>query len=112
MEEDYVQLPVPGKQGAYGSTTGRGAIGPLPASHPAPLSRLIFRDLKLLITLNQEEEQAGESAKNETVKLKICILATSTFDAVYYSVFEAFKSLLCTSAFVTFTSLSHFSLQM
>jgi len=28
-----------------------------------PLSRLIFRDLKLLITLNQEEEQTGESAK-------------------------------------------------
>ena len=63
MEEDYVQLPVAGKQGTHGSTTGRGAIRPLPASHPTPLSCLILRDLKLLITLNQEEEQAGESAK-------------------------------------------------
>ncbi|KAL0044023.1 hypothetical protein WJX82_003156 [Trebouxia sp. C0006] len=65
MEEDYVQLPVPGKQGPHGSTTGRGAIGPLPASHPTPLSRLIFRDLKLLITLNQEEEQAGHVSQAE-----------------------------------------------
>ncbi len=63
MEEDYVQLPVPGKQGVYGSATGRGAIGELPASHPTPLSRLIFRDLKLLVALNQEEEQMGQSGK-------------------------------------------------
>ena len=60
MEEDYVQLPVPGNQGVYGSATGRGAIGPLSPSHPAPLSRIILRDLKLLITLNQEEEQEAE----------------------------------------------------
>lgn len=70
MEEDYVQLPVPGKQGPHGSTTGRGAIGPLPALHPTPLSRLIFRDLKLLITLNQEEEQAGESATKKMTNSK------------------------------------------
>ena len=34
-----------------------GALGPLPPSYPTPLSRLIFRDLKLLITLNQEEDE-------------------------------------------------------
>ena len=66
MEENYVQLPIPGKQGTHGSMTGRGAIGPLPASHPTPLSRLIFRDLKLLITLNQEEEQPGKPAKHKS----------------------------------------------
>ncbi|KAA6418149.1 MAG: Autophagy-related 2 [Trebouxia sp. A1-2] len=65
MEEDYVQLPVPGKQGTHGFTTGRGAIGPLPASHPTPLSRLVLRDLKLLITLNHEEEQAGRVLQAE-----------------------------------------------
>lgn len=57
LEEDYVQLPDPENQGGYGSATGRGAIGPLSPSHPTPLSRLILRDIKLLITLNQEEEQ-------------------------------------------------------
>ena len=71
MEEDYVQLPVPGKQRVYGSATGRGAIGALPVSHPTPLSRLIFRDLKLLITLNQEEEQKSQSGR---VELHTCFL--------------------------------------
>lgn len=61
MEEDYVQLPPPRQQGAHGSALGHGAIGALPASYPTPLSRLIFRDLKLLITLNEEEERSSES---------------------------------------------------
>ena len=57
LEDDYIQLQPPGQQGVYGSTTGRGAVGPLPPSCPTPLSRLIFRDLKLLITLVQEENE-------------------------------------------------------
>ena len=57
LQDDYIQLQPPGRQGVYGSTTGRGATGPLPPSYPTPLSRLIFRDLKLLITLNQEEDE-------------------------------------------------------
>ena len=60
LEDDYIQLQPPGEQGVYGSATGRGAIGPLPPSHPLPQSRLIFRNLKLLITLNQEEDQAAQ----------------------------------------------------
>lgn len=55
MEDDYIQLQLPARQGVHGS--GRGAIGPLPPSHPVPLSRLILRDLKLLITLSPEEEE-------------------------------------------------------
>ena len=57
MEDDYIQLQLPGRQGVHGSASGRGAIGPLPPSHPTPLSRLILRDLKLLITLSAEEEE-------------------------------------------------------
>lgn len=57
MEDDYIQLQLPSKQGVHGSASGRGAIGPLPPSHPTPLSRLILRDLKLLITLSPEEEE-------------------------------------------------------
>ena len=57
LEDDYIQPQPPGRQGVYGATTGRGAIGPLPPSHPTPISRLIVRDLKLLLTLNQEEHE-------------------------------------------------------
>ena len=85
MEEDYVQLPTPGKQGVYGSATGRGAIGPLSPSHPNPLSRLILRDLKVLITLNQEAQQDSESGKHKVLaELQWHILSGRQKKGEYY----------------------------
>lgn len=57
MQEDYVQLPSPRKQQSADSAEGGGAIGPLPVGYPAPLSRVTVRNFKVLITLNQAEDQ-------------------------------------------------------
>lgn len=71
MEDDYIQRQLMGRQG--GSAGGRGAIGPLPSSHPTPLSRLILRDLKLLITLSpEEEEQTSQPGQNRSLSHLLC----------------------------------------
>ena len=61
MQEDYVQLPSPTKQQSADSAEGGGAVGPLPDGYPAPLSRVIVRNFRVLITLNQAEDQKPPS---------------------------------------------------
>lgn len=56
MQEDYVQQPSPQRQQTADSAASGGAVGPLPEGYPQPQSRLVVRNLKLLITLNQESE--------------------------------------------------------
>ena len=83
-----MQLPIPRQQGTHGSALGHGAIGALPASYPTPLSRLIFRDLKLLITLNEEEERSSESGETGVlpeVQQLSCVFVATTYNTVWVS---------------------------
>ena len=50
---DHVPVPPPGPPGGFSGVGGfgRGAIGPLPPDYPAPASRLVLRDIKLLLQL-------------------------------------------------------------
>ena len=62
MQEDYVQQPSPSRQQTADSACKGGALGPLPDGYPAPLSRLVVKNLKLLITLNQEMPSHADGA--------------------------------------------------
>ncbi|BDA50280.1 probable autophagy-related protein 2 at C-terminar half [Coccomyxa sp. Obi] len=50
---DHVPVPPQGPPGGFSGVGGfgRGAIGPLPPHYPAPATRLILRDLRLLLQL-------------------------------------------------------------
>lgn len=50
---DHVPVPPQGPPGGFSGVGGfgRGAIGPLPPDYPAPTTRLILRDLRLLLQL-------------------------------------------------------------
>ena len=70
MEDDYIQLQLPSRQGVHGSASGRGAIGSLPPSHPTPRSRLILRELKLLTTLSPSDEEQTTQPGQYTLFLR------------------------------------------
>ena len=54
--DDYVRMPTPEECAASSGAgpTGRGAIAPLPGGYADPASRLLVRDVKVMITLAEE----------------------------------------------------------
>ena len=56
LVDDYVRMPTPEECAASlgAGPTGRGAIAPLPEGYAGPASRLLVRDVKVMITLTEE----------------------------------------------------------
>jgi hypothetical protein len=50
---DHVPVPPPEPRSGFSAVGGfgRGALGPLPPEYPSPQSRLVLRDLRLLVQL-------------------------------------------------------------
>ena len=78
LVDDYVRTPTPEECAASlgAGPTGRGAIAPLPEGYAGtalgPASRLLVRDVKVMITLAEEEPGGQETFQFWFVGTSVC----------------------------------------
>ena len=71
---------------------GRGALGPLPAGYPAPASRFVLRDLRLLLQLCGPLDEALAAPGEQRLGLLLRCLRTGR---VQYAGFSSLSTPQC-----------------